>query len=372
MNVDSIPLVNRIKKDSLDISEIFEDIKEGEASKNHLKMNDWLKIRLLMQSSFFAIVLWIGIEYVNFVSLIKSGLPADISSRPPGVEGFLPISSMMELWLYIKTGIVASVHPAGVVLFAFAIFTSFIIRRGFCSWLCPVGFISEILTRLGVKSQLSIKPWKWLDIPLRSLKYLLMGFFVYAVLFMPLSGLYNFIIGDYNLVSDIKMMDLFAPPTRTTWTVIAIFALLTLVIKNFWCRYLCPYGAILGLFSMISPMSIKRNEETCIDCGLCDKACPSYLPVATKKSILSPECLSCQQCTAVCPVKDCLVFAAPQNKFTLSPAMYAYIFIFIFVISVGLAKISGYWQTSTDISKIRELAIKSEQLTHPRDVRGFK
>ena len=46
-------------------------------------------------------------------------------------------------------------------------------------------------------------------------------------------------------------------------------------VQNFWCRYLCPYGALLGLTSLLSPLRIRREPAACIDCAKCAKACPS-------------------------------------------------------------------------------------------------
>jgi polyferredoxin len=59
--------------------------------------------------------------------------------------------------------------------------------------------------------------------------------------------------------------------------VLGLFVLASVFIPNFWCRFLCPYGALLGLTSWLSPTRIRRNAETCVDCAECAKACPSAL-----------------------------------------------------------------------------------------------
>ena len=96
-------------------------ISKPEINKEHLKKDEWLKVRFWTQTGFFVLILYIGWEFVVFVNKMAMGAPADISQRPPGIEGFLPISSMMELWLWVKTGLAPAIHPAGVVIFAFAI-----------------------------------------------------------------------------------------------------------------------------------------------------------------------------------------------------------------------------------------------------------
>ena len=66
----------------------------------------------------------------------------------------------------------------------------------------------------------------------------------------------------------------FAEITPFALTVIVGLVLLSIPIRGFWCRYLCPYGALLGILSLLSPQKIKRNPTTCIDCGKCAKVCP--------------------------------------------------------------------------------------------------
>ncbi len=344
----------------------------GELRQKSLKPKQWLKSRLYIQIGFVALCLLIGWEFYGFVDKLKSGLPVSMSERPPGVEAFLPISSLMELYLWLKSGIVLGIHPAGVVLLAFAIGTAFIIRRGFCSWLCPVGTISEALWRLGGRLGINWKPWKWMDIPLRGLKYFLLGFFLYAILGMSTEMLAGFLHGGYNKVSDIKMLNFFIAPSSFTLKVLGILALLSLVVKNAWCRYLCPYGALLGIFSWLSPMKIRRDAATCIDCDKCTKACPSFLPVATAQKISSAECLACQQCTAVCPVKNCLTFSLPKKRWNLKPAWYGAVFVAIFLGSVGIARIFGYWQSSVQVEELRGLVKQAETLGHPRSLSGYK
>ncbi len=60
---------------------------------------------------------------------------------------------------------------------------------------------------------------------------------------------------------------------------------LSFIIRNFWCRYLCPYGALLGLLALASPFQVKRDKETCIDCKKCEKTCPASITLTTKKPI---------------------------------------------------------------------------------------
>jgi len=129
-----------------------------------------------------------------------------------------------------------------------------------------------------------------------------------------------------------------------TWTIL-ILAGLSVVIKNFWCRYLCPYGALLGFFSLFSPLKITRNASTCIDCNLCTKACPSAIKVHEATRVTSDECMACMRCTEACPVKDCLTMSVPTKKQQSVPGwVFGTLVAGVFVAVTGLAMLLGQWQ----------------------------
>ena len=88
-----------------------------------------------------------------------------------------------------------------------------------------------------------------------------------------------------------------------------VLVALSVVTQNFWCRYLCPYGALMGIVSALSPTKIRRDAEACIDCGKCNKACPAHLPVDRLVQIRSVECTGCMECVAMCPAENALHLA---------------------------------------------------------------
>ena len=145
-----------------------------------------------------------------------------------------------------------------------------------------------------------------MDIPLRGLKYVLMAFFVGAVLAMSAVALQEFIQSPYNQVADVKMGLFFVELTRTGIIVMGVLVVASVFVEGAWCRYLCPYGALLGLFSWFSPSRITRQADACVSCSMCDKACPARLTVSSMDAVRSPECTGCLDCVAVCPV-DCIV-----------------------------------------------------------------
>src|SRR5439155_23765111 len=145
---------------------------------------------------------------------------------------------------------------------------------------CPVGTISEYLWRLGHQTfGRTFRLPRRLDIGLRSLKYILLGLFSYAVVSMPVPAIRAFLEGPYGIVDDVKMLNFFRYLGLTGGIVVALLVVASVFVQNFWCRYMCPYGALMGLVSLASPLRIRRAASLCIDCGTCAKAGPSALPV---------------------------------------------------------------------------------------------
>lgn len=301
-------------------------------------------IRLGVQAAFTLTVIWIGIAFARFSSAIEHGLPP-YPTRPPGVEGFLPISGLMGALDWIYQGRLNSIHPAATILFLAFTLLALLLRKSFCTWICPIGLLSESLARAGRRLLgRNFRPWVWVDIILRGLKYLILGFFLVSILKMSATELQGFIHGSYNRASDLKMLAFFSHlDAFAIWTLV-VLTLGSLLVNGFWCRYLCPYGAWLGLFSWLSPLKIRRQVETCTDCGLCDRACMARLPVASKTRIISPECTGCLDCVASCPVPETLALRAGRRRVT--PLAFAGGLLAIFLVIYITARLSGYWQNS--------------------------
>jgi polyferredoxin len=324
-------------------------------------------LRLLVQIAFTGLVIWIGVEFVFFVRWLESGGPAPAPGRPPGVEGFLPLSALISLKHWWLTGSVNSIHPAALFIFLAIAAISVLLKKAFCGWLCPIGFLSELHWKLGrALFGANLHLPKFLDWPLRLVKYLLLYFFLYAILWaMGLRDLNNFIASPYNRMADIKMHYFFERLDATGWWIIGIIALLSLPIKNFWCRYLCPYGALLGIGSLLSPLKITRNTGRCIDCELCTKACPSNIKVHKAKRVFSDECMACMACTQVCPVKDTLDLKTRSVSRRVPAPVLAALVIGIFVAVTGLAMLAGLWQSSiTDAEYLYHMP-RIESYGHP-------
>ncbi len=331
-------------------------------------------LRSTVQLAFVLLCIWIGVEFYLFVSWGTTGGAESVGYRPPGAEGFLPISALISVKYWLQTGIINDIHPAGLFVFIAIAAIGLLLKKAFCSWLCPVGTLSESLWMLGEKLW-RFMPWRrrrsfgtnlrvprWLDYPLRSLKYLLLFFFVSSIFGMDVPALKAFIYSPYNRVADIKMYYFFADISTFALWMLIILMLLSVVIKNFWCRYLCPYGALLGMLSWLSPLKITRQKSTCVDCKLCTKVCPANINVHKVERVWSDECMSCLKCVEICPVKETLEMKSSVFKKPVSNFIFGSLVVGVFIAITGLAMLTGHWQNG--ISK-KEYQRRFQNLESP-------
>ena len=318
-----------------------------------------LRARQGVQFGTFAVIVYIGWRFVQWVHGLEAGVVD--GARSPGVEGFLPIASLISLRHWIETGTFHMGHPAGLALLCLILLTALLLKKAFCSWLCPVGTAAEYLARLSHKVfRRRLKLPAWLDWPLQSLKYLLLAFFVNAIFFMMTRDqIAQFLDLPYNKVSDIKMLYFFTDPSPTTLWVLGILTGLTFIVPYFWCRYLCPYGALLGLVSLASPLKVVRTPSACTNCRQCAAVCPSFLAVDLKTTVHAVECTGCLECVAACPEQDALQLrptgplAGRWSRRHLRPAVFAVLVVGLFYGGIQTARLAGAWRSRIDQ---RELA----------------
>ena len=334
------------------------------------------KIRRIVQWLFVALNGWLGIQFLLWVRYCeRGGVGLDVP-RPAGAEGWLPIAGLMDTKYLLLTGHIPAIHPAAMVLFIAFMLMSLLLKKAFCSWLCPVGTLSEYLWTFGRKIfGRNLRCPRWLDIPLRGLKYLLLGFFVFLIGTMSAEAIHDFMTTPYGMVADVKMLNFFRDIGQTAAIVIALLVLLSMLVQNFWCRYLCPYGALLGITSLFSPTKIRRDSEACIDCGKCARVCPSHLPVDQLVQIRSVECTACMACVAACPAEDALQFSLmPRKALTpaerwrqraVSPAVFVTVLACIFFGLVVIAKATGHWQTDLPRDVYMDLVSHAREASHP-------
>lgn len=183
----------------------------------------------------------------------------------------------------------------GIVLGLVAL-SALVLGRIFCGWACPIGALSDASAWLsrklfGRQGPYPLQVPRALDRPLRWLKVVVLGWVLWASLsavvpplapYCPFRTLFEFDLGS-----------------MLSWALIATLFLLSMIVERFWCRYLCPLGAILAPLNWLSPVRPRVNRAACVACGRCKAACPAGIdPVADGTEHL--ECVRCYACVQAC------------------------------------------------------------------------
>ncbi len=315
-------------------------------------------LRYAVQLAFLAITLFIGYRFYQFIQhFVLPGHP--FVERPPSVDAFLPIGGFMAFKYFITTGNVEPVHPSGLIMFAAILGVSLLVKKGFCGWICPIGAVSQYAWMLGEKIfGRNFRIGEFTDIALRSIKYVLMGLFVFLTgIAMAQIWMVYFFIGDYYKLVDVRMMKFFTEMSQITFWVLAALVGLSVLYKNFWCRYLCPYGALLGLASRLSPFKVQRNEQKCTHCHACTTHCPTLIDVEKSEVVKSAECFGCLTCVSRCPAPGALELTLRAGKKirTVSPYLFPVILIILFYLIIGLGMVTDNWKSKIPYEEYQRL-----------------
>ena len=321
-------------------------------------------LRLISQSLFATFCVAVGLQFYRFY-LWATLASEQFVQRPPAVEAFLPLGALVSLKRFVLTGEYDTIHPAGFTIFLAALFLGLFLRKGFCGWICPVGLASNLAERTGKKLHILLTPPAWLNLPLLSLKYLLLGTFCWLILWsMTLQDLTAFHSSAYNLIADAKMLHFFLHPKPLAASIMLILIAASFVIKNPWCRYFCPYGALLGLLAFFSPLQVRRDQSLCINCKKCETICPGSIQITARQTIRNAECIGCLECLSVCPQQECLQLSLPAKK-TAPPLLLPGLIIGIFLLFWLVARLTRHWQSQIPTELFQHYYQQIQSIGHP-------
>lgn len=175
--------------------------------------------------------------------------------------------------------------------------------RFFCGFLCSFGMLQELLfffSRRTLFKKVRI-PGRF-DAVMKYLKYGILAFITAGVWILALPvdsslspwGVFGMLVsGNLSVVSR-------AIPTVGFVLLLAI-AGGSLFVERFFCRYLCPLGALFAMTSGKRLYKVRRRSDTCTSCGLCTRMCGMGIHIPEKDAVVSGECIQCMQCLSICP-----------------------------------------------------------------------
>lgn len=219
----------------------------------------------------------------------------------PGAIGACPLGSLQ--------GSFSADHSTIYYVCGILLLYSVLFGRMICGWVCPFGLIQELVYKLPTP-KLKKSPVTRL---LSYLKYAILVFFVFVIPIMyafrdtPLPAFCKYICpagtleGGIGLLSNKVNASYFSMlGPLFTWKFLLMVSILmgSIFAFRFFCRFLCPLGALYGLFNRFSFFGVKVNAEKCTQCGLCVSHCKLDI-----HHVSDQECISCGECIDVCPTK---------------------------------------------------------------------
>ena len=227
----------------------------------------------------------------------------------PGALGACPLGSLQASLTDKQFKI--SFYVVGFLIAVGALFGRFV-----CGWLCPFGLVQDLVYKIPLIKRLKkLRRLKKLpgDKFLRLLRYVVLALFV---ILLPM-----FAVGEYGqgspwfckyicpagtlgagiplTVLNESLRELVSFLFAWKVVILAALLLLSLIIYRPFCRYLCPLGAIYGIFNPISLTRYRIDAEKCTKCGKCQGACKLDIPVYEKPNC--PDCIRCGDCKKACP-----------------------------------------------------------------------
>jgi len=203
--------------------------------------------------------------------------------------GFLcPVSAVQNI--LFKAG------SAYLILFLIPLISTAIFGRFYCGFVCPFGALSELFHIKKIRISVN-KRW---DRLLKYLKYIILIILVLRIF------LGSEVVTD---ITPFKALFTFGG-SWLNWSLTGLFIVLSIFFYRPFCKYFCPYGALMALISRFSLFKIK-SDESCVNCTLCVKICPMN---AMEEDIhTNSECILCGECCQNCP-KDSLIVRKKQTE----------------------------------------------------------
>ncbi len=310
----------------------------------------------------------------------------------PDFEAYCPFGGLQALGSYLTMNSLSCAMTSTQIMMGVGLFIGIVLfSRLFCGYICPLGTIGEWIGKLGDRLKVRVTLRGFADYGLRLLKYVLLFITFYftlktSELFCKKFDPYYAVASGFN--GDVVLL----------WAIIAIVAIVvgSLFIRLFWCRYLCPLGALSAIFKFSwwflgvmavyvillligldisyvyplivitaggyilevtrmnrvwpDPVHITRNTDTCTACGLCTESCPQGIDVASEVKVTHTDCTLCGDCLHACPEKDTLRINKRNMKWL--PAVVLGVLIILGITAGSLFElptISQKWGTPEEL-----------------------
>jgi len=241
---------------------------------------------------------------LGFISILETGVvcPAFYCYGCPAASAACPIGAL-------QTFTAVRIFPY-YILGSLGLF-GLLLGRFWCGWVCPFGTLQDLIMRLRHRRDaVNLPSFPWT-------KYLsLIGIIIAAWITLdtvfckvcPSGSLFAAIPHRFISADDFSFGTFFYVHLATLGVAIILFVL----IGRFWCRYLCPLGAIFGLFNRISLIKVHLDKSKCTECLQCLRNCPANFSKLEDIGT-SSDCIQCARCISECPTDSISIAASVKS-----------------------------------------------------------
>lgn len=219
----------------------------------------------------------------------------------PAASGSCPIGAL-------QAAVGSPQYRFSYYIVGFLLLLGMLLGRAICGFLCPFGWLQELLHKIPTKKFSSRK--------LKPLRYLKYGILVVMVCMLPVLAANDVGIGDpffckylcpQGVLEGAIPLSLVNPSIRAalgklfSWKLSILLTIIVLSVLFFrpFCKWLCPLGAFYALLNRMSLFRMQVDRDKCVSCGKCAKACK--MDVDVTKTPNHTECIRCGMCIHACP-----------------------------------------------------------------------
>ncbi|MGD9400832.1 MAG: 4Fe-4S binding protein [bacterium] len=226
-------------------------------------------------------------------------LLAGVSTRT--VEYYCPMGGIVSVWgLIRRQQFICALNEMNVTIGVALLLSVLLVKKAFCSWVCPLGTLFEGLTWLRRKTlgKKRLRLPDYVDSRLIYLRYVVLAVilvFTYRLSELVFRGYDPF----YILFTGARGHETI--PIVSALIIVGVVAA-AFLFEMSWCRYLCPLNAVMSPISKAGVFKVKRDSGKCTACGACDDVCLQRIPVSQLRKVSRVDCTNCLDCVSKCRV----------------------------------------------------------------------
>ena len=281
------------------------------------------RLRLLVQAIAFVLLVYGGAVAIDF----GSKLPTFSCAFVEDVGGGCFLIALQHQLARPLPALLGTMGVTLLVLVGTAALLAVVLNKAWCGWVCPVGFLQDLITKLRnlIGIDLSRLPWSSVK-RYRSVKYVLLALLILLPLAIGNLGLSRDWTAPFCQMCPARPLlpllkgdtsefhvDFSSIPTLvlTTLAIVlaGLFVPVSFVKRRFFCSY-CPMLAFLSLFDKVGLLSLKKDGQRCTRCGSCYRACPMEIreieEEKVKTNLVTQDCILCLRCVESCPENKAL------------------------------------------------------------------